>query len=829
MLNILRHARWRARLLQRFASTSCTVGHSELVLRTNEIARFADGSAVVECGDSSVLATCVTKYIPDIDPGGIPLNVDFQRSAAAVGRIPTNYLRRELGQSDEDILTGRVIDRAIRPMIQSGWVYSTNISIKPLALDDEGDGVILGLNAAACALNLSSVPLIGPVAGVRVGMVDGKLQLNPARAAIEGMSMVFAGTHGRKTVMIEMEGPQIPSSILEEAFDMGLDGVENVLQAMDRLQKAHGKPKTPISVDKEQIKFMKQIENLAADRIEYILTDQSHDKTSRDRAIREVELDVLSAMPVRPPPHLFHKYVKTRLRELSLQSGIRCDGRRHQDFRPISIQVDVYKKLHGSSLFQRGQTQVMSTVTFDSPASAFHPDSVSQMLGAQQRKSFMLHYEFPGFATNEFNKGKGTNRREIGHGFLAEKSLKHVIPEEFPYAIRVSSQVLESNGSSSMASACSGSLALYDAGVELKAPVAGVAIGLITDSAKPDDKYLLLTDILGIEDYAGDMDFKIAGTSNGFTAMQMDIKVPGITRKQLSEAVEKGKQGVEYVLDKMAEVQPKPREKFKETVPVIETMQLEPYKRAIIFRNQGFVAKAIEAETRVRISADDDSHIQLVAPSRERLEKAKERLTSLLVETKTEDYDFGKLLKAEVVELVDRGLVIRLQSGGPTYLMPNSQLSSTPIKHPSATGIKVGQKVTVQWLGRDPRTGAVRFSMRMSNADPAIALSMEPQASPANSDSAMEAENLRLQQELKQSQAEISRLRNQNNLYFHKINQMKAKEAHTQEELVNLRRALEFYRDAAEKQLKGQPDEPLRKRQRLHFGSIENTDAMQLD
>ena len=358
--------------------------------------------------------------------------------------------------------------------------------------------------------------------------------------------------------------------------------------------------------------------------------DPTHDKVSRDTAINELKKTVVAAFgdnpmtPITLVEQAFSDHVKQSIRRLAIELDQRCDGRKMDEFRPISIAVDVYKKLHGSALFQRGQSQVMGTVTFDSPAAAFHPDSIAQLLGSQQKKMFMLHYEFPGFATNEFSGNRPFNRRELGHGVLAEKALKHVVPDNLPYCIRLACQVLESNGSTSMASACVGSLAMYDAGIKLKSPVAGVAIGLIEDKEKKD--YKILTDILGIEDYAGEMDFKMAGTKSGFTAMQLDLKNNGLRKDQLLDALRAGRKGLDHVLKKMNEAIPEPRPEFKPTVPVMETMPLPSYKRAAIFRGGGYNAKLIEAETGTKILVEDDANISLFAPNKEKLQKAKKMI-----------------------------------------------------------------------------------------------------------------------------------------------------------------------------------------------------------
>ncbi|KIH59500.1 putative polyribonucleotide nucleotidyltransferase, partial [Ancylostoma duodenale] len=428
--------------------------------------------------------------------------IDFKQSAAAVGKIPTNYLRRELGQTDADILASRVIDRSLRPLFPPGWTNETQIVVKPLAVEEEADVVLLGLNAAASALHLSAVPWLGPTAAVRVGLVEDKFVLNPTRSVLKqsNLDLLLTGCGDRRTVMVEMDGEQVPTEKLEEAIDVGLDAVGEILTAMDELRAQAGKEKAEFSLSKFPQDLEDEVRALCEERLYYILSDPTHDKVSRDNAIKEVGSDVLESIKDGDPSMIqaiFRHLTKKALRDLVLDHNMRCDGRGITDFRPITITVDVFKRLHGSSLFQRGQTQ----------------------------------------------SSRGANRRELGHGALAEKALKHVIPKEFPYSIRLACQVLESNGSSSMASACGGSLALLDAGVPLSASVAGVAVGLITDkdSKRP---HKVLTDISGIEDYAG--------SSQGFTAMQLDVKIPGLSRQQLTEALVSGKAGIDHVLDKMA-------------------------------------------------------------------------------------------------------------------------------------------------------------------------------------------------------------------------------------------------------------------------------------
>ncbi|ULT98572.1 hypothetical protein L3Y34_000144 [Caenorhabditis briggsae] len=692
-------------------------GKNSLELKTGHMARFASAAVVASSGDNSVMATVVQRKQKQGDGNGVPLQVEYRPSASAVGRIPTNFLRRELSQSDNEILISRAIDRSIRPLMPANS-YETQVICKPLALDENADQIMLGINAASSALHISSAPFNGPLAAIRVSMDPrGKIfHVNPGQEELKAssMNMIVAMRRNQKTVMIELDGEETRGEQLEEALDVAFQNVERLHVAMDELG---GIEKDELPEKTTTMEILEILEALARERIYYVMTDSTHDKISRDEEIKAIMEDVIGteALQPFPPADIYQCWsflVKKVLRETTLSTGIRCDGRRPTDFRPIRIQVDMYKKLHGCSMFQRGQTQVMSTVTFDSPTAAFHPDSVAQLLGSQRKKSFMLHYEFPSFATNDIGASRSLNRREIGHGALAEKALKPLFPTGFPYAVRLACQVLESNGSSSMASVCGGSLALYDAGVPMKNAAAGVAIGLISDEKEPETNYKVLTDILGIEDYAGDMDFKIAGTKNGFTAAQLDVKNDGLTRQQLRESLDAARAGIDHVLGKMAIIRDRPREQPKSTVPIIESMRIEPHKRVTLFRNNGYNCKLIEAETGVKISVEDESNISLLAPSQEKLQKALSMMNGVLESNTTLDFAFGSIIQAEIVEIMDRGVYVTLPGSSQRVLINNNHLSLHPIRHPDVLGLKVGDKMACTWFGRDEHTGNIRLSRK---------------------------------------------------------------------------------------------------------------------
>ncbi|CAD5234056.1 unnamed protein product [Bursaphelenchus xylophilus] len=713
------------------------LSNGQMEFKTGHLARFASGACTVTLGDSTVLATTVCK--PDTSgtspfSSGKALSVDFLQSASAVGRIPMNYLRRELQQTDMDILISRMIDRSLRPLYSSSFRGNTKIICKPLSAARDADMAVLGINAASCSIALSECPFAETVGAARIALLDNEIVLNPPHYDLQQsrMNLLLSGTKSKKVLMIEMDGKEIPMDTFMESIEVGFSDIEKVIDAIDALKSSSGKDKIPedqFMTDVEKT-LLKDIFDMACDRLEYILTDATHLKTSRDEAITAYKKELIERILTKNSGTLpatvsliFDIVVKNILRRLTRESGIRVDGRAIDEFRPISIQTDLYPRLHGSAMFQRGQSQVMGTVTFDSPQSAFRPDAIAQLLGAQQKKSFMVHYEFPQFAVNQISDSSGRfNRRSLGHGTLAEKALKNVVPEDFPYCIRVDCQVLESNGSTSMASACVGSLAMYDAGVPLKNAVGGVAIGLFNDNgellATENDKPVILTDLMGMEDYAGDMDFKIAGTKDGFTSIQLDVSIPGLTMDLVRESLERGRHGLDHVLAKMNEALPKPRTQFKECVPLLEHVILPGYKRSALFRNAGFNAKLVEAETGVQVQADEEDKILLMAPTKEDAARAKELINKLTDVSTQVDPNFGEIQKCEVIEVLDRGIVVKLKAFKDPVFVPIKSLTPKLVKHTSALDVKIGQKLSMQFFGRNPETGQPRLATRSIGTKP---------------------------------------------------------------------------------------------------------------
>ncbi|XP_018571770.1 polyribonucleotide nucleotidyltransferase 1, mitochondrial [Anoplophora glabripennis] len=696
-----------------------------LNISTGQYARLADGCAVATLGDTSVMVTVVSKTKPSSSTF-LPLVVDYRQKSAAAGRIPTNFFRRELGPTEKEILTSRLIDRSLRPLFPENFNYETQIICNMLALDGINNPDVISINAASAAVSLSDVPWNGPIGAVRVGLIDNEVVINPTRKELQMsiLNLIISATKRNLVVMLEGNADNILQQDLLKAIKSGTKEVQNIVNDIETLQKSYGKKKRELESPAElSEEILEALRSLTEMRVREIFKNYSYDKLGRDNALSEVRTDVLEKIRVSFPDvdlgmilEAYNKIVKKMFRNLVFEEEKRCDGREFDQLRDISCKVNLYKPLHGSAMFQRGQTQVFCTVTLDSHESALRLDPLSILTSGVKEKNFFLHYEFPPFATKETGRVGPIGRREMGHGALAEKGLAPVIPNEFPFTIRLTSEVLESNGSSSMASVCGGSLALMDAGVPITAPAAGVAIGLITcyDEAKKNiQDYRLLTDLLGIEDYMGDMDFKIAGTKKGVTALQADIKIPGLPLKIVMEAIQKAADAKSRIVGIMNESIDKPRTERKENWPVCEKLEIEPHKRARLLGIGGSNLKKLFAETGVLVSPVDDTTFQVFAPSQHAMDEAQEIINKLLTTERTPDLEFGGIYKATVVEVRDIGVMVTLYPGMPPALLHNSQLDQRKIAHPSALGLEVGQELQVKYFGRDPVSGLMRLSRKV--------------------------------------------------------------------------------------------------------------------
>uniref|UniRef100_A0A8C6KLJ0 polyribonucleotide nucleotidyltransferase n=1 Tax=Nothobranchius furzeri TaxID=105023 RepID=A0A8C6KLJ0_NOTFU len=679
------------------------LGEKKLEISSGKFARFADGAAVVQLGDTSVMVTAVSKTKPSPSQF-MPLVVDYRQKAAAAGRIPTNYLRRELGTTDNEILTSRLIDRSIRPLFPPGYFYDTQVLCNLLAVDGVNDPDVLAINAASAALALSDIPWNGPIGAVRVGMVNGELLVNPTRTemASSSLNMIVAGAPSSQVVMIEASAENVLQQDFCRAVKVGVKHTQQIILAIQQLVREQKVIKrTPV-------------------RIGFLLFKCDKDDEAINKIRLETEENFKEKFPQAEPFEViesFNAVNKEVFRNLVLSEYKRCDGRELTSLRNISCDIDLFKPLHGSALFQRGQTQVLCSVTFDSLESSVKTDIITTALSGIKDKNFMLHYEFPPYATNETGKMGGLNRRELGHGALAEKALRPVIPTDFPFTIRVTAEVLESNGSSSMASACGGSLALMDAGVPISSAVAGVAVGLIS-KANPEkpgemEDYRLLTDILGIEDYLGDMDFKLAGTNKGITALQADVKIPGLPLKVVMEAIQQATVAKREILGIMNKCIAKPRGTRKENGPVVENVRVPLSRRARFVGPGGCNLRKLQAQTGVTISQVDEETFSVFAPTPGAMNEAQEFIREVCKDDQEQQLEFGAVYTATITEIRDIGVMVKLYPNMSPVLLHNSQLDHKRIKHPSALGLEVGQEIQVKYFGRDPTDGRMRLSRKV--------------------------------------------------------------------------------------------------------------------
>jgi polyribonucleotide nucleotidyltransferase len=604
-----------------------------LLLETGRLAKQAAGSAVVRFGDTMVLsAVTISPNISTLP--FFPLTVEYREKTYAAGKIPGGFLKREGRPSDKEILASRLIDRSIRPLFPEGFKNEVQVFVTVLSADQENDADILGVVAASTALSLSPVPWNGPLAGVRVGRVDGNWILNPTFQQLEfsSIDLVVSGT-AESVVMVEGGSLEVSEAEILEALKVAQKGIKDVIGLERKLMdKAGAAPKmawTKVEVDTE-------LQGRAADAAESAMAQaiNAKDKASRSAGVKGVK-DQTQATLVGEYPERgreisgYLEDIEYRvMRKQVIEKGERVDGRDLDTIRPITIETGVLPRTHGSAVFTRGQTQALVSVTLGTTDDEQRIDSID--VAGETTKSFMLHYNFPPYSTGEVKMIRGTSRREIGHGALAERALQPLLPhyEDFPYTLRVVSEVLESNGSSSMATVCGGSLALMDAGVPMKAPCAGVAMGLIKEA----DKVAILTDILGSEDHLGDMDFKVAGTEKGITSIQMDIKIEGLDVKIMEQALEKARRGRLHILKEMAKALSGPRTELSKYAPRIFTMQIKPDKIGDVIGPKGKTIRGIQDATGAKISIEDSGVVTISAVGGEAGEKARAMVAAITTE-----------------------------------------------------------------------------------------------------------------------------------------------------------------------------------------------------
>ncbi|WP_417913784.1 polyribonucleotide nucleotidyltransferase [Candidatus Electronema sp. JM] len=679
------------------------VGGRSMAFETGKLAKQASGSVVVSCGDTMVLVTAVAEKKAKDDIGFMPLTVEYQERLYAAGRIPGNYFRREIGRpSEKEILTSRLIDRPMRPLFLQNWRAETQVIATVFSAEPEVDPDILAMNGASAALALSDVPWAGPVAAARVGYVDGAYVLNPGKSqmARSVLNMVVACTE-TAVVMVEGRSQEVSEELVLDAIFFVHREVQPLIAAQKELQAAAGKPKrsvTPPAVNEE---LKAKVEQLAAAGMEEVVaTREKMARYSRydalvDEVLAGIDLEQHSKNAV---TELLDEYKKKVMRDRIVEQGIRLDGRRHDEVRPISCEVGVLPKAHGSALFTRGETQALVVATLGSERDELHVEGLS---GDVYRR-FMLHYNFQPFCVGEVRALRGPSRRDIGHGTLARRGIEAVLPDPagFPYTLRLTSEVLESNGSSSMATVCGGSLALMDAGVPIKAPVSGVAMGLI----KEGGKVVVLTDILGDEDHLGDMDFKVVGTSQGIASLQMDIKIDGVDREIMGNALAQAKAGRLHILEKMQEVIGVPRKEIADHAPKYVTTKISQDKIRDIIGPGGKIIRELTLEFDAKIDVDDDGTVKIFA-------KSNESAAALLarIEGMTAMPEVGRVYDGTVKTIKDFGAFVEILPGvdGMVHI---SELASHRVAKVENV-LKEGDKVKVKVLEVDSR-GRIRLSRK---------------------------------------------------------------------------------------------------------------------
>lgn len=633
-----------------------TVGEKNIVFSTGEMAKQADGAVTVRCGDTMVLATVVSAKDAVEGRDFFPLSIEFKEKFYAAGRIPGGYVKREGRPGDHEVLICRITDRPLRPLFPKDYLNEVQIIIYVISSDKNEQADVLAINAASAALSVSDIPFKGPVGGVRVGRIDGQLVLNPTEAQMKesDIDLVVAGTE-KAVTMIEGHSKNISETEMLEAVQFAHDHIKELCAVQKELKDACGKPVrqyTPKAVNTEVEPVVRERYTDAVKALADIT-----EKKAREVAYSEIVSKAVTELEQEFPDHLsdvadvIHDIDKDCVRERIL-NGERADGRKLDEIRPITVKTGVLPGAHGSALFTRGQTQSLGVVTLGTEKDNTRIDKMN----GEETKYFYLHYNFPPFSVGECGRVGGTGRREIGHGMLAERSLTYTVPDfqDFPYSIRVVSEILESNGSSSMASVCSGSLALMDAGVKIKAPIAGIAMGLVMEG----DRHAILSDIQGIEDHLGDMDFKVSGTAEGITAFQLDIKIEGITPEIMKEALEQARVGRLHILGEMNKVIDTAREELRPNAPRIVQMSIKESKIGELIGTGGKNIKAIIEATGSEINVDENGGVKIYSPNQDVLDR-----TRLLVEQSVAEVEKNKIYTGTVKRITDFGAFVEILPG----------------------------------------------------------------------------------------------------------------------------------------------------------------------
>ncbi|KAF7992088.1 hypothetical protein HCN44_001413 [Aphidius gifuensis] len=699
------------------AEVTLSNGKKLMTLATGKIVEFADGSGFVKMGNTRVLSTCVSKSHTSTSSGFLPLTVDYQQELRHIVKRPTNRY--------QETLTSRYIDRSVRPLFPSDYLYDIQLSSHPIAKDGINDPDVLAINAASLALATSDIPWNGPVAAVRVGLIDNEVVIMPTRHEREksNLELIVTAVNNNNLVMLDGYADKVLIQDVKKAIKQGVKECQLIIQGIKKLSKDYGKIKREYEpVIKVTDELKDTIKSIAEIKLRDIFSDYKHDKMSRDKSLNNLRNNILETMKksvsdldLSAVVETFNVISKEIFRSLIFENDIRCDGRKLTDLRDIKCIVGEDESLHGSALFQRGQTRVHCTVTLDSLETAAKMDRISMLKSGIKDKNFYLDYVFPPYATNEIGKFGPPGRREIGHGALGGRGLYPIVPDDYPFTVGINSEVLSSNGSSSMATVCGGSLAMLDAGVPISSPASGVAIGVVTkyNNSSPDkiEDYRILTDLLGIEDYLGDMDFKIAGTDKAITSLQADIKIPGMPLSIIMESLNRAHTANNKIINIMNAALSKPRV-GKPNMPVSEIIEVPIHQRGKFLGSGGRNINRIYEITGVTITNQDENCFSLFAPNETAMKEAKDIIDELLVEDKVPEFEFGGIYTAKIVEMRDNGVMLTLHPNMRPAFVHVSQLDTRSVVHPSALGFDVDHELKVKYFGRDPTSGFMRLSRK---------------------------------------------------------------------------------------------------------------------
>lgn len=691
-------------------STTIEVGTNPMTIETGKLAKLADGAVTVRCGETIILVTAVSQT--KVKPGQtwFPLSVEYKEKATAAGVFPGGYFKREGRPTEKEILTCRMTDRPLRPLFPKGYLYETQIVAILLSADGINDSDILSMNGASAALAISDIPFDGPIGAVRVGRVDGNFVINPTHEERENsdLDLIYVGNK-TDVIMIEGQADELPEDEFIKALHFAQAAVVKIVQAQEELVAKCGKPKREYELTLAKENLLEIAYEVAGDRIEDAIYAAS--KVERGKKVGALRDEVEAAIKQRAPEatdfdveQAFEYLQKKAFRISIMEKGVRADGRSINELRPLYGEVGTLPRVHGSAIFSRGETQALAITTL---APADEKQNFDNYAGGESEKRFILHYNFPPFSVGECGRMGGINRREIGHGSLAERSIEPVIPaeEDFPYAIRVSSEVMESNGSTSMASVCAGTMALLDAGVPLIRPVGGISVGLVTDFNEDGTlkAHKMLLDIIGSEDFYGDMDFKLCGTNEGVTGYQLDLKLPGLPLPMLEEAIKIAKEGRTKVIAKMAESIVEPKE-LSAHAPRIVSVKIPADRIGELIGPGGKNIKAIQAESGAEINIEDDGTVHIYASKQAGLDRAKEMINRMF-----QEIEVGQTYTGRVVSITAFGAFMEVLPGK-DGLVHVSELAEGRVEKVEDV-VKKGDLLTAKCLGVDEK-GRVKMSRR---------------------------------------------------------------------------------------------------------------------